>query len=418
MESGPQHACKMPDLRSNSADPNHSRVAVVAAGVVSPLGFGLNETARALRTARDCITPVERFAVEQCRCKTAGQISDQRLNDQTRELRRAGRLHRAAQMMIVALREALEQAPGFKPELTVVGTTSGGMTFGEEYYRSLQSRRSLRHVPSLIANYAPQKAVVDAQEALGMNAPCQVIANACASGTNAIGHAFECVRSGRYQRVLTGGYDAISELVFVGFDSLQAATPEKCRPFDSGRTGLALGEGAAILALENYQSAAARGAYILAELVGYGLSTDNHHLTQPDPSGSGARHAMQRALRSANLAPDAIDYINAHGTATPFNDAAEAKAIAELFGRVPVSSTKGMMGHSLGAAGAIEAVISILALRDQLLPPNINFRSADPAIELDIVANESRPARVRTVLSNSFGFGGTNASVILESAAA
>ena len=321
-------------------------------------------------------------------------------------------------MMIAALAEALEQAPGFRPELTVVGTTSGGMTFGEDYYRALHQRGKLRHAPSRIANYTPQKPVMDAQEALGISAPCQVIANACASGTNAIGHAFECVSSGRYQRVLTGGYDAISELVFVGFDSLQAATPDKCRPFDSGRSGLVLGEGAAILALENYEAAEARGANILAEVVGYGISTDNHHLTQPNPSGSGARQAMERALARANLAPGAVDYINAHGTATPFNDAAEGKAIAELFGRVPVSSTKGMMGHSLGAAGAIEAVISILALRDQILPPNINFRSSDPALDLDIVANRPRPAGIRTVLSNSFGFGGTNASVILRAVAA
>ncbi len=320
--------------------------------------------------------------------------------------------------MIVALAEALAQAPDFKPDLTVVGSTSGGMAFGEEYYRSLQARGSHRRAPSQIANYPPQKAVMDAQEALGISAPCQVIANACASGTNAIGHAFECVRSGRYQRILTGGYDAISELVSAGFDSLQAATPEKCRPFDRGRSGMVLGEGAAILALENLEAAKARGANILAEVVGYGLSTDNHHLTQPNPSGSGARQAMERALESAQFSASEIDYINAHGTATPFNDAAEGKAIAELFGRVPVSSTKGMMGHSLGAAGAIEAVISLLALREQILPPNINFRASDPGLELGVVANESRPARIRTVLSNSFGFGGTNASVILRSLAA
>jgi len=251
-----------------------------------------------------------------------------------------------------------------------------------------------------------------------LSAPCQVIANACASGTNAIGHAFECVRSGRYRRVLTGGYDALSELVFVGFDSLQAATPEKCRPFDSGRTGLVLGEGAAVLALENFDLAQARGAPILAEITGYGISTDNHHLTQPNPSGIGPRQAMERALESAQLAPEAIDYINAHGTATPFNDTVEGKAIAELFDHVPISSTKGMMGHSLGAAGAVEAAISILALQHQFLPPNIHFRSGDAELGLNIVANAARPAKIRTVLSNSFGFGGTNASVIIQSAAA
>ena len=404
----------MPDSQAVTTPSTHVRVAVVASGLVSPLGFGLEETAESLRRGRDCVAPVEHFSVEDCRCKTAAQVSDDRLQEYAEAGRRGRRQHRAALMMIGAMREALQQAPGFRPELTVVGTTSGGMTFGEEYYRALQSRRSMRRAASLIANYTPQKAVMDAQESLGISAPCQVIANACASGTNAIGHAFECVRSGRYQRILTGGYDAISELVFVGFDSLQASTADKCRPFDNARSGMVLGEGAAVLALENFESAEARGANILAEVIGYGISTDNHHLTQPDPSGTGARRAMEQALASAHLFANEVDYINAHGTATTFNDAAEGKAIAELFGRVPVSSTKGMMGHSLGAAGAIEAVISILALRDQLLPPNINFREGDAGLNLDIVANESRAARLHTVLSNSFGFGGTNASVIMR----
>ena len=394
------------------------RVAIVAAGVVSPLGFGLEETADALASARDCITPVIRFAVDQCRCCTAGQVSDARLTAATAFTSRPERLHRAAQMMILALGEALAMSPGFAPELTVVGTTSGGMTFGEAYYRSLQAQKPAPNSASLIANYSPQKPVVDAQEAFGIHAPCQVIANACASGTNAIGHAFECIRSGRYQRVLAGGYDALSELVFVGFDSLQASTAGQCRPFDRARTGLALGEGAAVLALEEYEAAVGRGAAILGEVLGYGISTDNHHLTQPNPNGSGARLAMDRALERADLEPAAIDYINAHGTATPFNDAAEGKAIADLFAGVPVSSTKGMMGHSLGAAGAIEAVISLLALRDQLLPANLHFTEGDDGLNLNIVANAARPATIRTVLSNSFGFGGTNASVILGRRAA
>ena len=316
------------------------RVAVVGAGIVSPLGFGLAETLRSLQASRDCITPVTSFPVNNCRCRTAGQISDERLQAAPKSRRQSRRLHRVAQMMISALDETLIQAPGFEPELTVVGTTSGGMTFGEEYYRGLKGeRKSERRAATLIANYTPQKPIMDAQEAFGLTAPCQIIANACASGTNAIGHAFDCVRSGRYDRVLTGGYDAISELVFVGFDSLQASTAEKCRPFDRDRTGLVLGEGAAVLALENFEEAQARGAKILAEIIGYGISTDNHHLTQPNPTGSGARQAMERALCSAQIFPEEIDYINAHGTATPFNDAAEGRAIAELFGAVPVSST-------------------------------------------------------------------------------
>jgi 3-oxoacyl-[acyl-carrier-protein] synthase II len=318
-------------------------------------------------------------------------------------------------MMIAALSELLEQDRQFGPQLTVIGTTSGGMSFGQDYYRALHDHRNARRAPEWVANYPPQKPVLDAQTAFGINAPCQIIANACASGTNAMGHAFDCVRSGKYERVLTGGYDAISELVFVGFDSLQASTPEKCRPFDRGRSGMVLGEGAAVFALENLERANARGAKILAEIIGYGISTDNHHLTQPDPSGSGPRRAMEQALQSASISAAEVDYINAHGTATIFNDAAEGKAIQELFGaRVPVSSTKSMIGHSLGAAGAIEAGICLLALQEQLLPPNINFRNADENLDLNIIANESRPAKIDIALSNSFGFGGTNASILLK----
>ncbi|MDB6152991.1 MAG: Beta-ketoacyl synthase [Chthoniobacteraceae bacterium] len=318
--------------------------------------------------------------------------------------------------MIAAARELREADPGFEPELTVIGTTSGGMSFGEAYYRSLigKSRPSTR--ARWLANYLPQKPLLDAQQACGFFSPGQIIANACASGTNSIGHAFSLIRAGKQRRVLCGGYDAISELVFVGFDSLQASTAEKIRPFDKNRTGLVLGEGAALLALEEWESARQRGAGILGEVTGYGISTDNHHLTQPHPSGIGPLQAMQRALDSAGRKPAEVDYINAHGTATAFNDSTEGTAIAQLFGdrAVPVSSTKSMMGHSLGAAGSIEAVFSLLALRHQFLPPNINYTEADPQWAIDIVANESRPARVKCVLSNSFGFGGTNASILLE----
>jgi len=399
---------------SSNRKNTRARVAVVAAGVVSPLGFRLTETLDSLRNSRNCISPVTRFSVGQCRCKTAGQVSDDRLLATQAEAPRSRRLHRASHMMIQALTELVAQEPHFEPELTVIGTTSGGMSYGEHYYRSLRQAGDLRHAATWIANYPAQKPVIDAQESFGISSPYQVIANACASGTNAIGHAFECVRSGRYQRVLAGGYDALSELVFTGFDSLQASTPEKCRPFDRHRTGMVLGEGAALLALENLDSAQRRGAPVLAEIIGYGISTDNFHITQPDPSGIGPRQAMERAVQSAHVAENEIDYINAHGTATLFNDAAEGKAINRFFNGVPVSSTKSMMGHSLGAAGAIEAVVCLLALQHQFLPPNINFRAADDDLDLNIVANESRPAVLRTVLSNSFGFGGTNASILMR----
>ncbi|PYK35719.1 MAG: beta-ketoacyl-[acyl-carrier-protein] synthase family protein, partial [Verrucomicrobia bacterium] len=240
------------DRRESTNDP--ARVAVTAAGVVSPLGFGLAETLESLRSARDCVTPVMRFAVTQCRCKTAGQVSDWRLLASYGRIPRSRRLHRASHMMIQALQELVTQQPEFEPELTVIGATSGGMSYGERYYRSLTGAGDLRHAPTWIANYPAQKPVTDAQTACGISAPCYVIANACASGTNAIGHAFECVRSGRYQRVLAGGYDALAEMVFLGFDSLQASTPEKCRPFDRHRSGMVLGEGAAVLALENLDS--------------------------------------------------------------------------------------------------------------------------------------------------------------------
>ncbi len=386
------------------------RVAIVAAGIVSPLGFRLTETLQSLRQARDCVTPVTAFSVEKTRCKTAAQIDDGRLLDKANRSRQDRRLHRASYMVMTALAELLERAREFEPEIAVVGTTSGGMSFGENFYRTLGNGGVCS--AALIANYPPQKQIVDAMEKSGINAPAQVIANACASGTNAIGHAFNAIRTGRCQRILAGGYDALSELVFVGFDSLQAATPEKCRPFDSNRSGMVLGEGAALLALEEFESARSHGAEILGEITGYGISTDNHHLTQPNPDGSGPRRAMEQALAQAQLEPNQVGYINAHGTATVLNDTAEGKAIAELFGDVPVSSTKSMMGHSLGAAGAIEAVVSLLALQHQFLPPNINFREAE--LSLNIVANEARDAQFDCAISNSFGFGGTNATIVLR----
>ena len=402
----------MPPAPFAENHPPH-RVAVTALGVVSPLGVGAEEIAASLRVGRDGVSAVTRFDVSRTRCKTAGQVGGGQTADGKWKMEK--RLHPASRMMMAAAREVRAGDAGFVPELFVVGTTSGGMSFGEQFYRAQVAKVRTHERAAWLANYLPQKAVLDALEACGFSCPSQIIANACASGTNAVGHAFRLVRAGLHERVLCGGYDVIAEMVFAGFDSLQASTAEKIRPFDKNRTGLVLGEGAAILALEEMESARRRGATILAEVTGYGISTDNHHLTQPHPSGIGPRQAMERALADARRTPAEVDYINAHGTATAFNDATEGAAIAQLFGaRVPVSSTKSMMGHALGAAGAIEAVFSVLALRGQFLPPNINCAEPDPAWALDIVANEARDARVRCVVSNSFGFGGTNASVVLE----
>ena len=380
-------------------------------GIVSPLGAGLMATLAALREGRDCVSEVTAFDTSKCRAKTAGLVTSLPAPASKKE----ARLHRASQMMIHSMREALAGDPYFVPDAVVIGTTSGGMSFGEEFYRSQVSGRRFCGLAALVANYPPQKAPMDAMEAAGFRAPLQIIANACASGTNAIGHAFHLVRAGLKRRVFCGGYDAISEMVYVGFDSLQASTTEKVRPFDKRRSGLVLGEGAAVFALEDLDSALERGAPILAEITGYGISTDNHHLTQPHPSGIGPELAMRRALVDAALAPAEVDYINAHGTSTSFNDASEGAAIAKIFGAyVPVSSTKAMMGHALGAAGAIEAVFCVLAIREGFLPPNINYRECDPAWDLDIVANVARECRVGCAMSNSFGFGGTNASVVIE----
>ena len=391
------------------------RVAVTSLGIVSPLGVGADDNVAGLHAGRDAVSAVTAFDVSKTRAKTAGQVEELRIADCG--LRIGKRLHPAIAMMMTAARELAAGDPELVPELMVIGTTSGGMSFGERYFRAQIEKRRTRESAFWLANYMPQKALQDAAGACGWNAPGQIVANACASGTNAIGHAFRLVRAGKYERVICGGYDALSELVFVGFDSLQASTADKIRPFDKNRTGLVLGEGAALLALEEMESARRRGATILAEVTGYGISTDNHHLTQPHPSGIGPRQAMERALADARRTPEEVDYINAHGTATTFNDATEGTAIAQIFGaRVPVSSTKSMMGHALGAAGAIEAAFSILALRGQFLPPNINYTEADPAWALNIVANTARETRVRCVLSNSFGFGGTNASIVLEEA--
>lgn len=254
-------------------------------------------------------------------------------------------------------------------------------------------------------------------EHLAFRGPITVISNACASGANAIGHAWELVRRGRAERVFAGGYDALSQLVFAGFDALKALSPTYCRPFDAHRDGLGLGEGAAILALESLDHAQRRGAVILGEIAGYGAATDSHHLTQPHPNGDAAFDSMQAACASAGLSPDQIDYVNAHGTGTPLNDSAEAAAITRWAGAraasLPVSSIKSGIGHLLGAAGAVEAVACLMALCGQWLPPMSTVRTPDPSCVFPLIV-EPTERRFRCALTNSFGFGGANATLILR----
>jgi len=265
--------------------------------------------------------------------------------------------------------------------------------------------------------YQAQRQALDLAEALGFQGPITLLANACAAGSNAIGHAWELVRHGRAQRVLTGGYDALSQLVFAGFDSLQALSTTTCRPFDARRDGLALGEGAAVLTLESLEYAQHRGATILGEIIGYGAATDVHHLTQPHPGGNAAFQSMQEACRGARITPEAVGYLNAHGTGTPLNDTAEALAINRWAGArassLPVSSTKGSVGHLLGAAGAVEAVICLMVLREQWLPPQPLVEAVDPICAFPLV-RQPQEAAVEVALSNSFGFGGANASLLFR----
>lgn len=380
-------------------------VSITSVGCVSPLGFGMEETVTSLRGGKSGIGPVRLFSVEGCQCRTAGQV-DERLKGMAASIApSARRWTRAAQMVLVAMSEALEGCPGFRPDVVVIGTTSGGMALGEDFFRALASQRGIAHATRRVRSYVPHQPVIDSLSVFGCDAPVRIISNACASGSNALGIGRQLIRDGVAQRVLAGGYDAIAELVFAGFDCLKASTPEVCRPFDAGRTGLALGEGAAMFCLESRDAD--------WQITGYGSAIDTHHLTQPHPSGRGPEQAMLRALHDAGIAASEIDYVNAHGTGTPLNDSSEGRAILNLCAGAPTSSTKSMTGHALGAAGAIEAAFSLVALKNGFLPPNINFREGDPDLPLDIIST-SREAKLRNVISNSFGFGGSNASIILS----
>ena len=257
-------------------------------------------------------------------------------------------------------------------------------------------------------------------QALGCFGPRLTLSTACSSSAHAMGTGADWIHSGRAERVMAGGVDALCLMTYSGFDSLHALDPSPCRPFDKHRAGLTLGEGAAFFVFEDWDDAIERGAHPLAEFVGYGVSSDAHHLTQPSPDAAGPMLAMQVALQRTGLAPEEIDYVNAHGTGTPLNDVVETRAIKQVFGshayRIPVSSTKSMHGHCLAAAGAIEAVASVIAIREGFVPPTATLRDPDPECDLDYVPGESRPAPLRTVMSNSYGFGGNNVSVVIRAA--
>lgn len=396
-------------------------VVITGAGVVTGLGCGWRQNAEGFRAGRACFRPVTLFDVSRQRAKRAAEVDLPADIPSGRLSKKAlKRLDRAAQLLLLAADEAWNQArlEGTAELPVVLGTTSGGMALGESYYRrALDSSRQNRGQATRVLHYLAQSQPMALAAAFGFRGPISIIANACASGANAIGHAADLIRHGRADLVLTGGYDALSEMVFTGFDSLQALSLTECRPFDAARDGLALGEGAAVFILESAARAAARGAPILAEVAGYGAVTDCHHLTQPHPQGNAAAASMRAACAEAGIGPSDIDYINAHGTGTPLNDSAEAAAIGAWAGdqapRIPVSSTKAGIGHLLGAAGAVEAAVCLMSLQGQWLPPMTSLQSPDAACRFPLVRRPTE-ARLDYALTNSFGFGGANATLILK----
>jgi 3-oxoacyl-[acyl-carrier-protein] synthase II len=386
---------------------------MTGAGIVSPMGGDWSENAAGFRAGRTAFSPVTLFDVSRQRVGTAGQVD---LPDQSGKT--WSRMDRGTRLALLAAREALADAGLSGGEMPmVVGTSAAAMPIGEEYFQQALTPpanrgRQLRRVEL----YQAQRQMTDMARELGVHGPIRIISNACASGANAIGQAFHLVRSGRADCVLAGGYDALCQLVFSGFDALQALSPSGIpRPFDAARDGLALGEGAGFVIVESATSAKARGARVIAEILGYGAATDIHHLTQPNPSGDTALTTMQAACAMAGLLPEQIDYLNSHGTGTPLNDIAEGNAIrrwaGDAVGKIKVSSTKSAIGHLLGGAGAVESVISLIAMEGQWLPASLNVREADAVCEFDLVRSP-REAPVLRALTNSFGFGGANATLI------
>ena len=398
-----------------------SRVVVTGAGIITALGRGWKANAEGFRAGRMAMRPVTLFDVARQRVKTAAELDVPPEMPRTRlRAQDLARMDRAAKMLLIAAQEAWTQSGwnGSQNLPLVLGTTSGGMSLGQDYYRQAIERPHCdRNQPTRVLHYQVQRQGLDLVNAFGFNGPITMVANACASGANAIGHAWELVRRGHAERVLTGGYDGLSQMVFAGFDSLQALSPTTCRPFDAKRDGLALGEGAAVLTLESLDHARKRGAEILGEIVGYGAATDSHHLTQPHPEGDAALASMSEACATAGVRPEQIGYVNAHGTGTPLNDSAEAAAInrwAEAHvEKIPVSSTKSSIGHLLGGAGAVETVICLMALKEQWLPPTMGIETVEPLCRFPVVRKPTE-AKLDYALTNSFGFGGANASLVLR----
>ena len=409
--------------RRGSSSTGPHRVVVTGAGIVTSMGFGWQSNAEGFRVGKTALRPITVFDTARQRVHTGGEvIIDQPLPAHRLSARQTARLDRATKLMLHAGLEAMQQATWSGEDLADVplclGTSAGAMSLGEIYYKQKTLAPSnQRGLARLVLGYQPQTQAQHLAEAVGIRGPISIITNACASGANAIGHGFHLIKGGRARRAFCGGYDALSEMVFAGFDSLQALSTTTPRPFAADRDGLALGEGAAMVTLERYDDAIARGATILAEVTGYGSSTDLHHLTQPHPQGDAALRSMNQACLEAEVGPEQIGYINSHGTGTPLNDVAEGSAIrrwaGDLAPQICVSSTKGAIGHLLGGAGAVEAVICLMAIGGGWIPPNVPIAEIDPIVNFDLV-QAPRDATVTHALTNSFGFGGSNATLIFR----
>jgi len=343
-------------------------------------------------------------------------------SDYVRRLQPAS-MGRASQFAVAAARLALEDAGlyavGLDPRRTGVamGTTSGEPLFIEEYNNIRQSSGEEAVPAESMIRYPCHVIPAHVAMEIAAQGPCLMIPTACAAGNYAIGYGFDMIRTGRADVMLSGGADAFSRITYMGFSRLGAIAPERCQPFDRNRKGMVPGEGAAILILESLQGARARGATIYAEVLGYGLSCDSHHMTAAHPQGDGAIRAMSAALKESGMSCSDVGYISAHGTGTSTNDRVESLAVRRLFGerarRVPMSSIKSMVGHTMGAASAIEAAACCLALQTGWVPPTMNYEEPDPECDLDFVANQPRKVDPQVVLNNAYAFGGNNASLCL-----
>ena len=390
--------------------------------MVTSHGLGKAVNWRKTRAGESSIRSITLFDTAAYRTTRAGQVAD--LPPAPWRRIRTSRVDRASHLLYHAVAEALDEAGLTAADwdaarcVVALGTTLGGMASGEQYHRVYVQEGPARARPSRVVDHLAHAQPLHVMEEFSLGGVPRVFSNACASGANAVGYGFDLVRSGRGDLALCGGYDPLCEFAFAGFHSLQALTTDLCRPFDRHRSGLAIGEGAGIFLLEAWDRAMARGARILGEIVGYGESNDGFHMTRPEPEGRSAAAALRQALQDARVAVEDVDYVNAHGTGTSFNDAAETAALLAALGPrargIPVSSSKSMIGHLLGGAGAVEGILTVLALATGWLPPNVNYETPDPQCDLRIVRAAARAEGLRVALSNSFGFGGTNSALIVK----